>query len=161
MRRFLRIVLAVDYHFAAGLLLVAGVLKLNTAGVSELLQRLWEMKILSLPAMMAISRHLPWAEILLALVALSGWRAEWLARLLGTSYLIFIAAILIAAEGYLTVPLDCGCFGASEGTPVYLLVFRNLLIGVPLLFADASLRNLTIAGLFPFPSSSGTGRGQE
>ena len=146
--RWWRRLIVFDYYLAVVLLLAAGLIKLvRPGGVGELLQSLWEQGFLSLDAMLAIARWQPWGEIALALAALSGWRVQGCARTVGTLYLFFALLIGVAADGYWTQPLDCGCFGSGGQTPVYLLVARNLLIALPLFFADASLGRRTLPAL--------------
>lgn len=137
-------IVVADFYLASVLLLVAGVLKFRQPGVSELLQSLWEQGLFSLETMLAVTRWQPWLETTLALAALVGWRAEWWARGFALLYLFFAGLIVIAAQGYWAEPLDCGCFGSGDGFPVYLLVGRNLLIGVPLFWAGPFLRRWTV-----------------
>lgn len=132
--------LTADYYCAASLLLVAGIGKLIRPGVSELLQRLWEQDILALAAMLAVSRWLPWGEIVLGGAALWGWRPEWWGRMLAAVYLFFAVLIALVARGYWAEPIECGCFGNGGGTPAYLLIVRNLLIAIPLFRVGSHLR---------------------
>ncbi len=71
--------------------------------------------------------------------ALIGWRAEWTARGITLLYLLCSVIIYYVSEGYLTLPIDCGCFGEGEGTPVYFLLLRNITLAMPLFFFTSFL----------------------
>ena len=140
----LRFLIIADYYLASGLMLVAGSIKLQQPGVGDILEYLFNAEILSLSATMFIARFLPWFEILLGGSALVGWRIEWQARVLAFIYTVYAGVIFYVSEGFLTLPLDCGCFGAGEGTPVYLLLLRNVLIAVPLFFISGRYMKFTL-----------------
>ncbi len=123
------------YYLAAAMLVVAGGIKLFQPGVSELLDALYEQGHLGLDTIVRISRWQPWLEILLGTWALFGIHLEKTALALAALYFFFIAAILTASQGYLFLPIDCGCFGESEGgSPVIFLILRNTGIALPLFF---------------------------
>ena len=132
---FWRLLVVVDFYIAAGLLLVAGVLKVMRPGISELLENFLEQGIFPLSLVLFLARWQSWMEIVFALVALSGWQARWCARGLAALYLLFAVLIAVAADGYWLSPIDCGCFGSGARTPAYLLLLRNVLIAFPLFFA--------------------------
>ena len=132
------------YYIAALLLLIAGIIKTQTDGISGLMETLVERGDLTVDTMIMIARYQPWLEIAVGLYALIGWRAEWTARGMALLYLFFSAVILHVSEGYLTLPVDCGCFGEGEGTPVYLLLLRNCAIAVPLFFFTSYHRRRTL-----------------
>ncbi len=138
--------LAADFYLAVLLLLIAGVLKVRQSGVSELLQSLLEQEILSISQLIFVARWQGWFEIVIALVVLSGWRTLWCARGLAALYLFFAVLIAIAADGYWFEPLDCGCFGTGIPTPAYLLLLRNTLIALPLLFIGPDLASTLLSG---------------
>ncbi|MGV1098468.1 MauE/DoxX family redox-associated membrane protein [Thiovibrio sp. JS02] len=141
-----RLLVLGNYYLAALMLLVAGIMKAVAPGVSDLLQALYESGFLSFPAIITISRWQPWLEISLGAVALSGVVMIWSARLMAALYLLFFALILVAARGYLFLPIDCGCFGQGEGTPAYLLLARNAGMAMLLLLVNACHEN---AALWP------------
>ncbi|HIJ78761.1 MAG: hypothetical protein OEY01_06510 [Desulfobulbaceae bacterium] len=138
-----RLLVVGNYYLAATLLLIAGILKLLNPEVSELLQTLYEQKILGFDTILVVSRRLPWLEILVGGIALSGWNFRWLARIMALLYLIFTVFITYASQGYLLLPIDCGCFGTGEGTPAYLLILRNTIITLLLLFGVAPMKSDT------------------
>lgn len=129
------LLVVVDFYIAAGLLLTAGVLKAMRPGISELLEYFLEQGVFPLTLVLFLARWQSWFEIVIALVALSGWQARWSARGLAVLYLLFAVLIGVAADGYWLSPIDCGCFGSEAKTPAYLLIIRNCLIAFPLFFA--------------------------
>ena len=140
----IQLLVTFDYYLAALLLLIAGIIKTQTDGISGLMETLVERGDLTVDTMIMIARYQPWLEIAVGLYALVGWRAEWTARGMALLYLFFSVVIYYVSEGYLTLPIDCGCFGEGEGTPVYLLLLRNLSIAVPLFFFKPSYRRWTL-----------------
>ena len=134
MKHFLRHLVIIDYYLAALLLVVAGVSKIITPGVGDLLETLLEQEIITLDQLIFLSRWYPPLEVVFGITALTGIRAAVFARLIGVLYLFFIVLFLIASKGYLLLPVDCGCFGDGDPLPVYLLILRNALIALPLFF---------------------------
>ncbi|MBI4791388.1 MAG: hypothetical protein HY789_01290 [Deltaproteobacteria bacterium] len=134
MKHFLRHLVIIDYYLAALLLVAAGVSKIITPGVGDLLETLLEQEIITLDQLIFLSRWYPPIEVVFGITALTGIRAVVFARLTGVLYLFFIVLFLIASKGYLLLPVDCGCFGDGDPLPVYLLILRNALIALPLFF---------------------------
>ena len=128
-----RMLVVANYHLAAALLLVAGIFKTDLVEVSELLMTLYELGVLTFDTIIFLSRVQPWFEIILGAIALSGWQAVGIARAMAALYIAFAVLIAIASQGFLLLPIDCGCFGEGEGTPVYLLLLRNGLIAALLM----------------------------
>lgn len=135
----IRFLLVADYYLAALLLVWAGVVKLRSPGVGDLLESLLEQEILSVDQLIFIARWYPPLEIILGATALLGVRAGVFARVIGSLYLFFTLLLLYVSQGYLLLPIDCGCFGAGDTTPVFLLILRNLAIALPLFFLPRSL----------------------
>jgi|EPASupsiteSAE347_1022098.scaffolds.fasta_scaffold17007_2 hypothetical protein len=140
----LDLLILIDYHLAALLLLIAAILKLRESGVGELLAALHEQGMLNLEMVILLARWLPWLEILLGLWAVSGLHLEISAAIMGALFLIFTVAILAASGGHLLLPLDCGCFGNSESWPVLVLVLRNAALALPLFFTRKRHRQWAI-----------------
>lgn len=139
MKKTLRVLIIADYYLAALLLVWAGIAKLLAAGVGDLLTLLFDEHLITIEQLVFISRWYPPLEIAIGLIALTGVRALFTARLMGCIYLIFSLLIYHAAGGYLLYPLDCGCFGeGGVGTPAYLLLLRNMIIALPLFFLPSS-----------------------
>jgi len=134
-KNFLRLLVISDYYLAALLLVWAGVSKITSPGVGDLLESLLARNIISISQLVFISRWHPPLEIVLGLAALTGIKASFLARVTGLLYLFFSLLLIVVSQGYLFLPVDCGCFGGGGNpTPVYLLILRNLLIALPLFF---------------------------
>jgi hypothetical protein len=127
-----------NYYLAAALLLIAGVLKLDSPAVGELMEAILEKEIIDIEIIMTISRAQPFFEIALGCWAIIGFKAVWTARMKILLYLAFSLLILYVSEGYLTLPMDCGCFGEGSTTPVYLLLSRNVFITILLCFFSRS-----------------------
>ena len=140
------IILVVNYYLAALLLVVAGLIKVFEPGVAGILNTLYEREVLQFEALLTISRVQPWLEIFMGLLALSGWRSLWFARILAGMYIFFALLILYVSDGYLTLPIDCGCFGEGEKVPVYLLLLRNGLIATLLLIYRKPARRFFVFG---------------
>lgn len=134
MKNFLRLLVISDYYLAALLLVWAGVGKITSPGVGDLLESLLDQKMITIGQLVFISRWYPPLEIILGLTALTGIKAAFFARVTGLFYLFFTLLLIAASEGYLLLPLDCGCFGGGNPAPAYLLILRNLLIALPLFF---------------------------
>ena len=143
-KKIIQVLVTFDYYLAALLLLIAGIIKTQTDGISGLMETLVERGDLTVDTMILIARYQPWVEIIVGLYALIGWRAEWTARGMALLYLFFSVVIYYVSEGYLTLPIDCGCFGESEGTPVYLLLLRNCSLAFPLFFFTSQYRRWTL-----------------
>lgn len=137
-------IIVLNYYLAAILLLVAGIIKIINPTVSDLLQTISELEILDFELILVISRIQPWLEIVAGIVALIGWRPELIAKGMAFVYLFFSGLILYVSQGYLLLPIDCGCFGEGDGVPAYLLLIRNITIAILLLFLSSSLRKWTL-----------------
>ncbi|PLX49175.1 MAG: hypothetical protein C0613_08615 [Desulfobulbaceae bacterium] len=142
--------LVADYYLAALLLLVAGLLKVwNKPELSELLLSLYELEILPFQVVLAIDRWQVPVELIIGTIALYGWQARKMAWLLAAIYLLFSGAIALASQGYLLLPIYCGCFGAGDAaTPALVLILRNVMIAVPLLFFSRHLQHYTLCQRF-------------
>ncbi len=138
--------LVADYYLAGLLLLVAALLKLwSRPELSELLLSLYELEILPFQAVLAIDRWQVPVELTIGAIAFYGWQAQKMAWLLAGIYLLFSGAIALASQGYLLLPIDCGCFGDSDtATPALVLILRNVLIALPLLFFSRHLQHYTL-----------------
>lgn len=140
------IILVVNYYLAALLILVAGFIKVFEPGVAGILNTLYERGLLEFEVILTISRVQPWLEIVMGLLALSGWRSLWFARIMAGVYIFFALLILYVSDGYLALPIDCGCFGEGEKVPVYLLLLRNGLIAALLLIYRKPARRFFVLG---------------
>ncbi len=146
LQKKLRFILVGNYFVAAGLLGFAGVIKLNSSQVGDLLQFFFDHELLSLDQLVFISRCQPFAEIMLCIYALVGFgvRLRYTAYLMGLLYLFFAALIYYASEGYLFLPIDCGCFGEGQATMAIWLIVRNCVIGGLLFFIPKDFYGWTL-----------------
>ncbi|MDH3997383.1 MAG: hypothetical protein OET90_00965 [Desulfuromonadales bacterium] len=143
-KRLLRTLIVAVYYLSASLLVIAGVIKFFHPSVGDILQFFLDHDILSFDNVITIARLQPWVECFIGMVALTGWRMESVAKGLAALYLFFALLILIASQGHLTLPLDCGCFGASEGAAAWLLLLRNLALALPLFLVRTEDRRLSL-----------------
>lgn len=134
MKNFLKLLVISDYYLAAFLLVWAGVSKITSPGVGDLLESLLALDMINVGQLVFISRWYPPLEIVLGITALTGIQAVFFARVTGLLYLFYTLLLILAAEGHLLLPVDCGCFGGGDPTPAYLLILRNILIALPLFF---------------------------
>lgn len=134
MKKFWRGIIIADYYLAAGLLLIASILKIKNPAMSELLAKIAELNILPFGTLISATYIYPWIELAIAIYALTGWRGEWTSWGMASLYFFFTALILVGARGDIFAVIDCGCFGLGEGAPIYWLLLRNISIAIPLLF---------------------------
>lgn len=134
------------YYIGALLLMWAGIGKLNSPGVGDILESLFDHNTINLAQLLFISRWFPLVEIIIASVAIIGYKAHIIARIMSLIYIVFTALIFYVAEGYFLLPIDCGCFGEGQTTPVYLLLLRNSAIALPLLFFTSPYCRFTLYG---------------
>ncbi len=121
---------------------------MNEAGVGELLETLYELDIFQPAFILYGSRLQPYVEIIIALWALVGWQARYTSWFMGLLYLFFAVLIYIASQGFLLAPIDCGCFGPSEGLPVIVLLCRNIALALPLFFFQKEHQRFTLSHYF-------------
>ncbi|MCB2183289.1 MAG: hypothetical protein KQH63_14745 [Desulfobulbaceae bacterium] len=107
---------------------------MRNPGVGDVLEGLLEHDVLNIDQLIFISRWFPPLEIMLAIFALTGIFAALFSRFMALLYLFFAVLILYVSEGFLLLPIDCGCFGEGNQTPAYLLIMRNVFIALPLIF---------------------------
>jgi uncharacterized membrane protein YphA (DoxX/SURF4 family) len=90
-----------------------------------------------------LANYLPWLEVALGVLLLSGWKIRWVA--IGASFLLlgFISILTITyARG---IDADCGCFGFGDKISP-LTIGRDVLILIPAVFlvAEGRLRKAKI-----------------
>lgn len=142
--RFFYTIVVVNYYLAALLLIIAGILKAITPSMSDLHQALIDLEFLEFDTMIVVSNIQPWLEVGAGCFVFLGWHAEKVAKALAVIFIFFGALILYASQGYLTLPMDCGCFGDGDGMPVYWYLIRNILISLLLFLFDKSCRKWTL-----------------
>jgi len=76
-------------------------------------------------AVLTVARTLPWLELLLGLLLVSGFGLRYVALVTSAQLVIFLAVMLRAyARG---LGIDCGCFGAGEALTYKTLIRDGLL----------------------------------
>lgn len=143
LKRIVPFLIIAAYYAAALLLLWAGISKLTSTGVGDILEILFEKELISLDSLFFISRWFPVLEIIVAIIAFTGIKANITAKIMGMLYIVFTLLILYVSEGYFLLPIDCGCFGETTATPVYILLLRNSVIAVFLFFFTSPYRKFT------------------
>lgn len=76
-------------------------------------------------AVLTVARTLPWLELLLGLLLVSGFGLRYAALLTSAQLVIFLGVMVRAyAKG---LGIDCGCFGAGEALTIKTLIRDGLL----------------------------------
>ncbi len=115
--------------FLGGIFVYAGYTKINNElGFSVAIE---SYQLLPLWSVLYVAKYLPWVEVVLGVMILSGWKLRWFAAggagLLGS----FILAMAVTyARG---IDADCGCFGLGEKISPYTL-FRDSMMMIPAVF---------------------------
>lgn len=106
-----------------GIFIYAGVLKIGDARAFA--GDIAAYKILPYFYNLLVASILPWWEILLGLLLISGYRVKAAAASIGVLNGVFIIAIASAMIRGLDI--DCGCFGKeSEKIPLYIPLLRDI-----------------------------------
>jgi uncharacterized membrane protein YphA (DoxX/SURF4 family) len=117
--------------FLGALFLYAGYAKLQEPFLFEMAVDSYQM----LPpwAVIAVARTLPWLEVVLGMVLISGWKLAYFASFTTLLLGFFLAMMAISyARG---VEATCGCFGFGEPVSAYTLARDTALFGVALFLA--------------------------
>ena len=89
-------------------------------------------------AVLAVARTLPWLELLLGLLLVSGFGLRWVALLTSAQLIIFFGVMLRAyAKG---LGIDCGCFGAGEALTYKTLIRDGLLTAGAIVLTVSAFR---------------------
>ena len=89
-------------------------------------------------AVLTIARTLPWLELLLGLLLVSGFGLRWVALLTSAQLIIFFGVMLRAyAKG---LGIDCGCFGAGEALTYKTLIRDGLLTAGAIVLTVSAFR---------------------
>jgi uncharacterized membrane protein YphA (DoxX/SURF4 family) len=90
-------------------------------------------RILPVAAVIAVAAVLPWLEILLGGLLISGWKLRYTASF---ASLLLLAFISITASTYFRrIEADCGCFGFGEPLTGYTLIRDAALLLLAILLA--------------------------
>jgi len=76
-------------------------------------------------AVLTVARTLPWLELLVGLLLVSGFGLRYVALVTSAQLVIFLAVMLRAYTKSLGI--DCGCFGAGEALTYKTLIRDGLL----------------------------------
>ena len=63
-------------------------------------------------AVLAVARTLPWTELALGVLLLSGWKLRYVSICAATMLLLFFSVMVYQYAG--GTGIDCGCFGVGE-----------------------------------------------
>jgi uncharacterized membrane protein YphA (DoxX/SURF4 family) len=89
-------------------------------------------------AVLALARTLPWFELLLGAVLISGLALRYASAAAATILTVFFTAMLIGyARG---LAIDCGCFGPGEALGPKTLLRDGTLVSLAILLAILSMR---------------------
>ena len=121
--------------FLGGIFVYAGYTKINWADVTtvqlQFSSAIEAYQLLPLWSVWYVTHYLPWIEVVLGMMILSGWKLRWFAAggagLLGS--FIFAMAITYARG----IDADCGCFGLGEKISPFTLL-RDSLFMIPAVF---------------------------
>ena len=83
-------------------------------------------RMLPVAAVIALAAALPWLEILLGGLLMSGWKLRYTASFTGVVLLAFIS--VMASTYFRGIEADCGCFGFGEPLTGYTLVRDSVLL---------------------------------
>jgi uncharacterized membrane protein YphA (DoxX/SURF4 family) len=125
----------------AGIFLTSGYIKLQSP--LQFAAAITGYKLVPDALVFPLANYLPWLEIALGVLLLSGWKIRWVA--VGASLLLlgFISVLTIT---YLRgIEADCGCFGFGDKiTPR--TIGRDVLILIPAVFlaVEGYLRRLEV-----------------
>ncbi len=101
-------------------------------------------------AVVAVARTLPWVELLLGLLLLSGYQLRYVAAAATAVLLLFFAVMVrayVRGQG-----IDCGCFGLGEKLGVRTLLRDGLLLAFSLALTFAAF--LTARARRPLPAGA-------
>ena len=132
-RRYLQMVLLIARLALGVLFLYAAYAKLHYAGSWHLRDYdflfafgINSYEMLSPENALLLARVLPWVEIALGLLLMSGLALRWVGSFTTVLLMIFIYALARAAAKGLAI--NCGCFGNESTSPAKELVLDSLLL---------------------------------
>lgn len=140
--------------FLAVLFIYAGYAKLREPFLFEIAVDSYQL----LPpwGVIAVARTLPWLEMALGVLLLSGWKLPYFAAFTALLLGFFLALMAISyARG---VEATCGCFGFGEPVSPYTLGRDTVLFGVAVFLAVSSWRGRhSVATAAGVPSAESAG----
>jgi uncharacterized membrane protein YphA (DoxX/SURF4 family) len=131
--RYWRIVLLIARIALGGIFLYAAYAKLHYAGAWHLRDYdflfafgINSYDMLSADNVLLLARVLPWVEVALGLLLISGLALRWVGSVTTVLLVIFMYALTRAAIKGLAI--NCGCFGNQSTTPAKELAVDSLLL---------------------------------
>lgn len=95
-------------------------------------------------AVLSLARTLPWLELALGLLLLSGYKLRYAAAAASGLLLLFFAVML--RSYFKGLGIDCGCFGVGEALSPRTLVRDGLFLALSLSLTVASFRTARATG---------------
>ena len=106
----------------AAIFLYSGYLKLQST--LQFAATLSSHRLLPTPMILPVATYLPWVEIALGALLLTGWQIRWVARAAAGLLALFLAILVVThLRG---IEADCGCFGVGDRISRWTLARANL-----------------------------------
>jgi uncharacterized membrane protein YphA (DoxX/SURF4 family) len=132
-RRYIQVALLIGRIALGGIFLYAAYTKLHYAGVWHLRDYHFlfafginSYEMLSFDNALLLARVLPWVEVALGLLLISGLALRWVGSITTVLLIIFMYALARAATRGLAI--NCGCFGNQSTSPAKELVLDSLFL---------------------------------
>ena len=132
-RRYVQMALLIGRIALGGIFLYAAYAKLHYAGAWHLRDYdflfafgINSYEMLSFDNALLLARVLPWVEVALGLLLMSGLGLRWVGSITTVLLLVFMYALARAAIKGLAI--NCGCFGNQSTTPAKELAVDGLLL---------------------------------
>jgi uncharacterized membrane protein YphA (DoxX/SURF4 family) len=84
-----------------------------------------------------LATYLPWAEMLLGLLLLIGWKIRYVST--GAAGLLLVFIVVLAITYFRGIEADCGCFGLGDRISP-LTIVRDSLFLLPAIFLASEAR---------------------
>lgn len=132
-RRYVQLALLIGRIALGVIFLYAAYTKLHYAGAWHLRDYHFlfafginSYQVLSLDSALLLARFLPWVEVALGLLLLSGFALRWVGSFTTVLLIVFMVALTRAAVKGLAI--NCGCFGNESTSPVKELALDSVLL---------------------------------
>ncbi len=130
---FLKILHWLCRCFLAGIFLYSGYAKLQST--LQFAATITSYKLAPVSLVLPLAKYLPWAEIILGVLLLVGWKLRYVS-FVTIGLLSFFIGVL-ALTYFRGIDADCGCFGSGARiTP--LTIARDMLFLLPAIFLAAA-----------------------
>jgi putative oxidoreductase len=115
--------------FLAGLFLYSGAVKVQ--GTLQFAATISSYQLLPFSLVLPLAKYLPWFEIVLGILLLTGWKMRYASLITVGLLAVFIAALTLTwLRG---IDADCGCFAGRERISPYTIA-RDSLFLLPAIF---------------------------